>query len=309
MERPKDFLTVADWSAETLRAILARARELKDLAKRGEHPQTLRGRSLLLYFEKPSLRTHVTFEAGVNQLGGSAILMRPEQVGIGSREDPADVARGLSRWVDAVACRTFRHELVEEIARHASIPVINALTDRYHPCQAIADLQTIEEHGQIERAQVAYVGDGNNVAASLILSMAILGGRLRVATPDSHAPDPAVRERAAALAGTTGAQLCYTRDPVEAVRDAHFVYTDTWTSMGQEEEQAERKRIFAPYQVNARLLEHAPDALFLHCLPAHRGLEVTAEVLDGPRSIVWDQAENRLHAQQAILECLLVGTP
>ncbi len=307
MDRPKDFLTVADWPAEELRGLLARARELKDLSKRGESPQTLRGRSLLLYFEKPSLRTHVTFEAGMNRLGGSAILMRPEQVGIGSREDPADVARGLSRWVDAVAARTFEHSLVEELARHASIPVINALTDRYHPCQAIADLQTIEEHAEIGSAELAYVGDGNNVAASLMLAMAILGGRLRVATPESHAPDPAVRERAAAFAEKTGAQLTYTTDPIEAVAGAHFVYTDTWTSMGQEEEKAERMRIFAPYQVNTPLLEHAPDALFLHCLPAYRGLEVSAEVLDGPKSIVWDQAENRLHAQQAILERLLLA--
>ncbi|NNL66380.1 MAG: ornithine carbamoyltransferase, partial [Myxococcales bacterium] len=287
--------------------ILARARELKDLDKRGERPQTLLGRTLALYFEKPSLRTHVTFEAGMTQLGGSAILLRPEQVGIGSREDPADVARGLSRWVDGMTCRTFRHELVEEIARHASIPVINALTDRYHPCQVIADLQTVEEHGEIERSVLAYVGDGNNVSASLALAIAILGGTLRVATPDTHRLPADVRERAAQLAEATGATLLHTTDPVEAVTGADFVYTDTWTSMGQEDEKAERKRIFAPYQVNAALLAHAPDAWFLHCLPAYRELEVTAEVLDGPRSIVWDQAENRLHAQKAILERLILG--
>lgn len=307
MDRPKDFLTVADWPADELRAILARAHELKDLDKRGERPQTLLGRTLALYFEKPSLRTHVTFEAGMTQLGGSAILLRPEQVGIGSREDPADVARGLSRWVDAMTCRTFRHELVEEIARHASIPVINALTDRFHPCQIIADLQTVEEHGEIERSVLAYVGDGNNVSASLLLAIAILGGTLRVATPDSHRVAADVCERAEQLAATTGATLVHTTDPVEAVTGADFVYTDTWTSMGQEEEKAERKRIFAPYQVNAALLAHAPEAFFLHCLPAYRELEVTAEVLDGPRSIVWDQAENRLHAQKAILERLILG--
>ena len=307
MDSPRDFLTLADWSAPELRAILDRARELKDLDKRGERPQTLLGRTLALYFEKPSLRTHVTFEAGMTQLGGHAVLLRPEQVGIGQRETAADVARALSRWVDAITCRTFAHELVEEIARHAGIPVINALTDRYHPCQIVADLQTIAERADLEQATVAWVGDGNNVAASLILGASILGLELRVATPETHRPDPRVCARAAHLARGAGARVSYTADPVEAVRGADFVYTDTWTSMGQEEEKAERQRIFAPYQVNTRLLEHAPEAWFLHCLPAHRELEVSSEVLDGERSIVWDQAENRLHSQKAILERLILG--
>jgi len=307
MDNPRDFLTLADWSAPELRAILDRARELKDLDKRGERPQTLLGRTLALYFEKPSLRTHVTFEAGMTQLGGHAVLLRPEQVGIGQRETAADVARALSRWVDAMTCRTFAHELVEEIARHAEIPVINALTDRYHPCQIVADLQTIAERADLEQATVAWVGDGNNVAASLILGASILGLELRVATPETHRPDPRVCARAAHLARGTGARVSYTADPVEAVRGADFVYTDTWTSMGQEEEKAERQRVFAPYQVNTRLLEHAPEAWFLHCLPAHRELEVSSEVLDGERSIVWDQAENRLHSQKAILERLILG--
>jgi ornithine carbamoyltransferase len=307
MERPKDFLTLADWPAGELRALLERARELKDLDKRGERPQTLQGRTLALYFEKPSLRTHVTFEAGMTQLGGHAILLRPEQVGIGRRETAADVARGLSRWVDAITCRTFSHELVEDLARNASIPVINALTDRSHPCQIMADLQTIAEHADLDRVLVAWVGDGNNVVASLIEAVAVLGLRLRVATPASHRPDPRIVERGRALAAASGARIEYSEDPVEAVRGADFVYTDTWTSMGQEAEKAERQRIFAPYQVNARLLSHAPDAFFLHCLPAYRELEVTSEVLDGPRSIVWDQAENRLHSQKAILERLILG--
>ncbi|HKJ24464.1 MAG TPA: ornithine carbamoyltransferase [Myxococcota bacterium] len=304
---PKDFLTVADWSADELRGLLDRARELKDLGKRGERPQTLLGRTLALYFEKPSLRTHVTFEAGMNQLGGHAILLRPEQVGIGRRETPADVARGLSRWVDAMTCRTFSHELVEEIARHATIPVINALTDRSHPCQIVADLQTIAERGDLDRAKVAWVGDGNNVAASLILATAILGMDLRVATPASHRPDPDVCARAATFAAASGARLVYTADPDEAVRGADFVYTDTWVSMGQEAEKAERQKIFAPYQVNTRLLALAPEAWVLHCLPAYRELEISSEVLDGERSIVWDQAENRLHSQKAILERLILG--
>ncbi len=307
MNVPKDFLTVADWPAEELRAILERARELKDLDKRGERPQTLQGRTLALYFEKPSLRTHVTFEAGMTQLGGHAILLRPEQVGIGSRETPADVARGLSRWVDAMTCRTFSHQLVEEIARSASIPVINALTDLYHPCQLVADLQTVAEHADLDRAAIAYVGDGNNVAHSLLLGAAALGLELRVATPASHRPDPEVQRRADARAAETGARLSWSEDPVEAVRGADFVYTDTWTSMGQEAEKEERKRIFSPYQVNAPLLEHAPEARILHCLPAYRELEITGEVLDGERSIVWDQAENRLHSQKAILERLILG--
>jgi ornithine carbamoyltransferase len=303
----KDFLTLADWPADELRSLLDRARELKDLWKRGERPQTLMGRTLALYFEKPSLRTHVTFEAGMTQLGGHAILLLPEQVGIGERETAADVARGLSRWVDAMTCRTFSHELVEEIARNATIPVINALTDRFHPCQIVADLQTIAERADLERAVLAWVGDGNNVAASLILGTSILGMELRVATPDSHRPDPAVCARAEALARASGARLSYTSDPAAAVRGADFVYTDTWVSMGQEAEKAERQRIFAPYQVNTRLLANAPEAWVLHCLPAYRELEISSEVLDGERSIVWDQAENRLHSQKAILERLILG--
>jgi ornithine carbamoyltransferase len=260
-----------------------------------------------MFFEKPSLRTHVTFEAGVTQLGGHAILLRPEQVGVGTRETPADFARGLSRWVDCLTCRTFSHELVEEIAHHATIPVINALTDRYHPCQAVADLQTIAERADLDRARVAYVGDGNNVAASLVLAAATLGMELRVATPDSHQVAADVRARAGELARASGAQLSFRVDPTEAVAGADFVYTDTWTSMGQEAEKAERMKVFAPYQVNTRLLSHAPEAWVLHCLPAYRELEVSGEVIDGDRSIVWDQAENRLHSQKAILERLILG--
>jgi len=308
MEVPKDFLTLADWPPDELRAMLRRARELKDLGKRGERPQTLQGRTLALYFEKPSLRTHATLEAGMTQLGGHALLLRPEQVGLGTRETPADVARGLSRWVDALACRTFSHDVVEELGRHASIPVINALTDRHHPCQILADLQTVEERAELDRAVLAWVGDGNNVAASLVLGAAVLGLTVRVATPAAHRPGDAVRERAGMLAAASGARITYTEDPVGAVRGADFVYTDTWTSMGQEEERRERQRVFAAYQVNEALLAHAPDAWLLHCLPAYRGLEVTAEVLDGPRSIVWDQAENRLHSQKALLERLILGS-
>jgi ornithine carbamoyltransferase len=307
MSAPKDFLSLADWQAADLRQILARAHELKRSYRRGETPQTLRGRTLALYFEKPSLRTHVTFEAGMSQLGGHAILLRPEQVGIGTRESAADVARNLSRWVHGIVARTYDHALVEELAAAATIPVINGLTDLLHPCQAMADLQTITERAELEKVAVAYVGDGNNVANSLLNAFAVLGGELRLATPRSHQPARQVRQRVTALAAASGARIIYTEDPVEAVRGAHFVYTDVWTSMGQEAESALRRALFEPFQVNARLLRHAPDALVMHCLPAHRGEEITDDVLDGEHSIVFDQAENRLHAQKAILEALLMA--
>jgi len=303
---PKDFLSLADWPADALRQILARAHELKRSYRSGDSPQTLRGRTLAMYFEKQSLRTHVTFEAGMTQLGGHAILLRPEQVGIGTRETAADVARNLSRWVHAIVARTYDHALVEELAHAATIPVINGLTDLLHPCQAMADLQTITERADLAKAVIAYVGDGNNVASSLLNAISVLGGTLRLGTPRTHLPAPHVRKRAAELAAKSGAQITWTEDPVEAVRGADFVYTDVWTSMGQESESAQRKALFEPFQLNARLLAHAPDAQILHCLPAHRGEEITDDVLDGPRSIVFDQAENRLHAQKAILEALLI---
>jgi ornithine carbamoyltransferase len=301
----KDFISLADWSAEELRGILARAAELKRLSRRGERPQTLEGRSLAMFFEKPSLRTHVTFEAGMTQLGGHAIWLRPEQVGIGTRESPADVAHNLSRWVDAIVARTYSHHLVEELAAEAQIPVINGLTDLLHPCQVMADFQTVAELRPLGESEIAYVGDGNNVANSLLLGAAVLGLSLRLATPDSHRPALRVRKRAEELAARSGARIRWSEDPHEAVEGAHFVYTDVWTSMGQEEEHEMRMRVFAPYQVNAELLAAAPEARVLHCLPAHRGEEITDEVLDGPRSVVFDQAENRLHAQKAILERLL----
>jgi len=305
MSAPKDFLSLADWPADELRSILVRAHELKRLHRDGDPPQTLRGRTLAMYFEKPSLRTHVTFEAGMTQLGGHAILLRPEQVGIGTRESPADVARNLSRWVHGLVARTFDHGLVESLAAAADIPVINGLTDLLHPCQAMADVQTVTERADLAKVAIAYVGDGNNVANSLLNAISVLGGELRLATPATHQPALPVRQRAAELARRSGARITWTPDPVEAVRGADFVYTDVWTSMGQEGESERRKALFEPFQVNARLLRHAPEAWVMHCLPAHRGEEITDDVLDGPRSIVFDQAENRLHAQKAILERLL----
>ncbi len=302
---PKDFVTVADWAADDLWSIVERALTLRQNHRSGKRPRTLEGRILAMYFEKPSLRTHVTFEAGIAQLGGHAILLKPEQIGIGTRESPADVARSLSRWVDCLVARTFSHELVEQLAHDATIPVINGLTDLLHPCQAMADLVTIAGVMKPTDATLAYVGDGNNVANSLILLAAVLGLRLRLATPATHAPSARILAQARALAEASGAEITVGEDPIAAVKDVDFVYTDTWTSMGQEEEAVQRRKIFRAYQVNADLLSHSANAYVMHCLPAHRGEEVTAEVLDGPRSLVFDQAENRLHVQNAILEHLL----
>jgi ornithine carbamoyltransferase len=302
---PKDFICVADWSAESLLEILARARQLKTLLARGERHQTLLGRTLALYFEHPSLRTYVTFEAGVAQLGGQGIFLTPDQIGIGTRESVSDVAMSLSRWVDGLVARTTQHSLVEELAAAATIPIINALTDLLHPCQVMADLLTISERMELKEARLAFVGDGNNVANSLLLAASVLGLELRLATPETHRPPVQIRSRAADLAERSGARIRFTQSPVEAVRDAHFVYTDVWTSMGQEDQAEERRAVFQPYQVNAELLKSAPEAWVMHDLPAHRGEEITDEVLDGPRSIVFDQAENRLHAQKAILERLV----
>jgi ornithine carbamoyltransferase len=302
---PKDFLTLADWSADELLALLDRARELKELRKQARGHPTLAGRVLAMFFEKPSLRTHVTFEAGMTQLGGHAILLRPEQVGIGTREAPRDVAQNLSRWVDAIVARTFSHALLEEFAEVATIPVINGLSDLLHPCQVMADFQTVAEHCKLTDAVIAYLGDGNNMANSLMLGAAVLGLDLRIATPSSHQPAPEVRRRADELAARSGARIRWSEDPIEAVRGANFVYTDAWTSMGQEDERELRKKIFPRYQVNRELLAHSNDAFVMHCLPAHRGEEITDEALDGDRSLVLDQAENRLHAQKAVLERLL----
>ena len=305
MSDPKDFICVADWPADSLWEILDRARELKRLNAEGQRPQSLSGRTLAMYFEKPSLRTHVTFESGITQMGGHAILLRPEQVGIGTRESPADVARNLSRWVDGLMARTFSHVLVEQLAAEATIPIINGLTDLLHPCQAMADLQTIAENADPKDATLAYVGDGNNTLNSLILLSSVLGLRIRIATPVSHAPSAQIMKRADGLTKRTGGSIFWSESPEEALQGANFVYTDAWASMGQEDEAPARREIFAAYQLNEKLLEAAPDAWVMHCMPAHRGEEVTDEVLDGPRSLIYDQAENRLHAQKAIMERLM----
>jgi ornithine carbamoyltransferase len=304
--KPKDFISIADWPRREIDAILVRARELKALRKRRTPVRSLEGRSVLLYFEKPSLRTYVTFGVGVSELGGTPVYLPPGQVQIGEREVIEDVSRNLSRWCDAIVARTFSHELVVGLARHADVPVINALTDDLHPCQAIADALTIAEHGDLRRDPVAYIGDGNNVANSLIHLAGVVGMRLTICTPEGYQPNPAVVKRGRALAAESGGEIRLESDPRTAVKDAAFVYTDVWTSMGQESEARDRQRAFQGFQINEELMASAPaGAKVLHCLPAHRGEEISAGVIESPASIVFDQAENRLHAQKAILEALL----
>jgi ornithine carbamoyltransferase len=269
----------------------------------------LAGKTVALLFEKPSLRTRVSFEVAVRELGGGSLYLSPQEVGLGKREAVRDVARVLSGYVHAVVIRTFRHEIVEEVARWASIPVINGLTDAHHPCQGLTDVFTIaEQFGSPAGRSLAYVGDGNNVAHSLLQAAVKAGMSVRVATPEGYEPDPAVLSVATDEARATGASISLLQDPREAVAGADVLCTDVWTSMGQEAEAAERRAIFAPYQVNAALLAcAAPHAVVLHPLPAHRGEEVTDEVLDGQQSRVFVQAENRLHMQKAILRMLLAA--
>jgi ornithine carbamoyltransferase len=298
----RDFLDLTSLSAAEIRGLLQLAVRLKSELKNGmEHPY-LRGRTLAMIFQKPSLRTRLTFETGMAQLGGHAIYLAPDDIGIGERESVKDVARNLSRWVDLIMIRTFSHATCMELAREASVPVINGLTDLLHPCQLMGDLQTLSERYRDLRAlRIAFVGDGFNLAQSWIEAATLLHFELRVACPAGYEPG---NEFIARLQREP--QSLFTRDPVEAVRDADVVYTDTWTSMGQEREAVKRRRDFENFQVNSALLRSAqPGAMVMHCLPAHRGEEITDEVLDGPQSMVLEQAENRLHAQKAIMLWLL----
>ena len=261
----------------------------------------------MLFFEKPSLRTRLTFEAGMNSLGGTSFFVDQTASRLGAREPLSDIAHNLERWVDGVVLRTFAHETVAEMARYASIPVINALSELEHPCQAMADMMTLQEHfGAVKNVHLAYIGDGNNVAHSLMLAAASLGASISVGTPVGYEPNCEIISSTKELAELTGAKVTITNDPVEAVSGADAVYTDVWASMGQESETAERQKIFAPFQVNRKLFaQAAKHAVFMHCLPAHRGDEVAAAVIDSPRSVVFDQAENRLHIQKAIMVLLL----
>jgi ornithine carbamoyltransferase len=303
----RDFLSLRDLSAAELHALLDLADEVK-FAPLG-FARALGGLAGALIFEKPSLRTRVTFEVGLHQLGAQTIYLAPANIALGKREPAPDVARNLARWVDVLIVRTFGQDVLLEMAQAAEIPVINALSDLLHPCQTVADLLTLRERkGRLAGLSLAFIGDGNNVAHSLIHGAAKTGIHLTLASPPGYEPSPAILDGAAADARSTGATIRLVRDPVEAARGADAVYTDVWTSMGQERQAAQRRRDFADYQVDSRLMSLAgPDALFLHCLPAHRGEEVAGEVLDGPQSIALDQAGNRLPAHKAILLALLAG--
>ena len=309
--RGRDLLSVADLSAAEVVRVYATAGRLKrEYRDTGRHPHPpLVGRTLALLFQKPSLRTRVTFEAGMAQLGGTAIYL-PEDAIMGTRETVRDVAHNLERFVDGIVARTGPHAVVTELAAQARIPVINGLTLREHPCQALADVFTIREHlGTLEGAVVAFVGDGNNVYHSLALLGAQSGIEVRLAHPPGYGPNEAIVAQATGLAAAHGGRLTFGHDPVEAVRGAAVVYTDAWTSMGQEAETEERRDAFAGYRVDDALLDAAgPDAVAMHCLPAHRGEEITSSVMDGPRSLIWEQSENRLHVQKALLTEILGET-
>jgi ornithine carbamoyltransferase len=302
--RGRDLLSVADLARDEVERIFDRASELKRefVSTRRHAAPPLVGRTLAMLFQKPSLRTRVTFEAGMNQLGGHAIYLT-EDVVMGARESVRDVARNLERFVDAIVARTGPHEVVEALANQASIPVINGLTLREHPCQALADLFTVRERfGSLEGRVLAFVGDGNNVYQSLALLGSMLGMEIRLAHPAGYEPNARIVERAEEIAAGTGGRLTFGRNPAQIVVGADVVYTDAWTSMGQEAETEARRDAFADYQVDDALLDAAgPDAVAMHCLPAHRGEEITSSVMDGPRSIIWDQSENRLHVQKALL--------
>lgn len=302
------YLSAADLSRAEAEALLQRARDLKAEWKNGGHnPLPLQGKTLALVFEKPSLRTRVAFEAGMTQLGGHGSYLSANDIDMGGRESVPDVARNLSRWVQAIAARVFRHSTVEDLARHATVPVINALSDQEHPCQALADMLTLRERfGRLQGLKLAYVGDSNNVCNSLMLLGATLGVSVGVACPPDYRPDPDMLKRAERLAAESDAEISVSAAPIAVVEGADAVYTDVWASMGQEHEAARRRPIFQPYQVNTALMAHArSEAIVMHCLPAHRGEEITAEALDGPRSVVFDQAENRLHVQKALILTLL----
>jgi len=301
---PPHFLAIEDVPGERIVALLELAARLK--AARRSGASQLRGRSIVQIFEKPSLRTRLSFDIAMAELGGHCTYLSPAEVGLGRRESVSDVARVVARMVDAVVLRTYAHETIEEFARHSTVPVVNGLSDQEHPCQALADVFTVRERKGLENVTAAYIGDGNNVAHSLMLCSAKAGLSLRVASPAGYEPQERFVELAREAAERTGAVIEVGNDPERAAADADVLYTDVWTSMGQEAEYERRRRAFQGFQVNSALLARAkPDAIVMHDLPAHRGEEVTDEVLDGPQSVVFEQAENRLHAQKAVLCWLL----
>ena len=300
----KDLLSVVDLGRDDVEQLIEQALVMKQAGMRCLLPW----RSVALLFEKPSLRTRVSFDLAVTQLGGHCLYLSPQEVGLGQREPVADVARVLSRYVDCIVARVFSHETLMSLAHWATVSVINALSDQEHPCQALADFLTIrEQKGRLAHVRLAFVGDGNNVARSLALLSGMMGVDFAIASPDGFALDEDTLRKARELAASNGCVVQATSDPIEAVRGADVVYTDTWTSMGQEKEAPMRREAFAAFQVNDSLLAHAKrDVIFMHCLPAHHGEEVTSDVLNGPSSVVFDQAENRLHVQKAVLARLLI---
>lgn len=303
----RDLVSARDFSPGEVESVL----ELTALMKTrpADFRAALAGKQLVMFFEKPSLRTRLTFESGMASLGGVSFFVDQTQSLLSVRETLSDVAHNVERWCDVIVLRTFAHATVEDIAEYADIPVINALSEREHPCQALADYFTLQEKfGDLRKVRLAYIGDGNNVANSLLLVCASLGSTIHLATPDGYSPDSQILADAYEIAQETGATIQLFNDPFEAVQGADAVYTDTWVSMGQENESEQRIQIFSPYQVNHQLMSQAKShAIFMHCLPAYRGKEVTNDVIDSPRSVVFDQAENRLHVQKAILSLLLGG--
>ena len=301
--RGRSFISLHDYDAEDLTTILRLAVQLKDELRVGKPHPLLAGRTLGMIFQKNSTRTRVSFEVGMAQLGGQALFLSSADLQLHRGETVADTARVLGRYLDGIMARTYAHADVEDLARYSGVPVINGLSDLLHPCQAMADLLTIQEKtGRLAGIRLSYVGDANNVSNSLMQAGAILGLHVRIGSPAGYQPQPEMLAQARALAARSGAEIHVIEDPVEAVRDADVVYTDTWASMGQEAEHEKRVRIFRPYQVHAQLMARAAkNAVFMHCLPAHRGEEVTDEVMDGAQSVILDQAENRLHVQKAIL--------
>lgn len=303
----RDFLTLADYSKDELEYLLELAADLKQQQKSGNMEEPLKGKTLGMIFEKSSTRTRVSFEAGIYQLGGTGLFLKSDDIQIGRGELISDTAKVLSAYLDGIMIRTFSQKDVEELAEHASIPVINGLTDSYHPCQVLADLLTIQEvKGTLKGVKVAYIGDGNNMAHSLMLGAAIMGMDVSIAAPEGYQPEQEITEKATSIARLQGGKVEVTDQPAVAVKQADVIYTDVWASMGQESEQIIREKKFAGFQVNKSLCSLAnKDAVIMHCLPAHRGEEITAEIIDGKQSIVFQQAENRLHAQKALMTAVM----
>ena len=302
-----DLVSTRDLGPQGVEAVLHLAELMK--SRPSVFQRSLAGKQMVMFFEKPSLRTRLTFEAGMTSLGGTAMFVDQTASRLDARETLSDIAHNLERWVDVIVLRTFAQQTIVDMARHASVPVINALSDLEHPCQALADYFTLQEHfGDARKITLAYVGDGNNMAHSLLLTCACLGSSIRVATPKGYEPNPEIVAASCKIAKATGAQIEFLTEPHAAVAGVEAIYTDAWASMGQEREAAQRAGVFPPYQVNRGLMaKAAPHAVFLHCLPAHRGQEVTDEIMDSEDSVIFEQAENRLHVQKAILYLLLGG--